>query len=113
MPWKPGQSGNPAGRKPNTRPMAEILRRVGGRRVDGKANRQRLGEMMWQLATFGYVEFAEGDRMEAKELPDWFDAVKFIYVHIDGPAKSETDVNLSGGITLVADTEWQTVKQSD
>jgi hypothetical protein len=111
--WQPGQSGNIKG--PPARPLAEILRRVGGRKnkENHKPNRQILGELMWQLATEGRVTFPDGTYIDAEKIPEWFDAAKFIFSHIDGPPPSQHDLNLSGSITLLADTEWRTVKTQD
>ena len=103
--WKQGQSGNPAGRKPKGRALAEILQKAGGKthKVDGKnmAARQVVAQMLWQLAATGQAQFPDGSSvvMGRVALDDWLAVVKFIYQHIDGPARTEVDLT-SGGAPL-------------
>ena len=49
--WKPGQSGNPAGRPPNTRYISEILReKLLEETAEGKTHAELIAEALIELA---------------------------------------------------------------
>jgi len=102
--WEKGQSGNPSGRPKKMRALTEILERAGGKTVqhgDRRLARRRLiAEMAWEAATTGVVTFPDGKRLEVGA-NDWFDVLKWIYQHIDGPAKTQMELTGSGGGPLV------------
>ena len=68
-PFKPGQSGNPAGRpvKPNC--LTDCLRELAGQPVrGGKTHAQRLAAVLWRKAEAGDIRAAAliGDRLEGR-----------------------------------------------
>ena len=104
MPWKPGQSGNPAGKPPKSRALTEILEAAGNKTLadaDGKkvARKRLLAQLLWEVATTGKATFPDGRVLEVAPV-DYLTVVKFLYQHIDGPPKSEVDVT-SGGQAIV------------
>lgn len=58
-----------------------------------------IAQALWELATTGRVTLPDGTAWTV-EPKDWLETVKWLYVHIDGPAKAETKVDLSGNVTL-------------
>ncbi len=49
--------------------------------------------MVWEAATTGSVRFPDGKSLKV-DAGDWFDVVKWIYSHIDGPPKQQ--IGLTG-----------------
>lgn len=103
-PWKPGQSGNPNGRPKKNRALTEILEKqlaktvtlADGARVAGK---RYVAERMVELATAGKTTLANGQSISVHEV-GWFEVVKWIYAQVDGPPKTETDLNVRGALAL-------------
>lgn len=85
MPFQPGQSGNPNGRPPKGRSLADCLRAELSREVKGKSKQQRIAEVVTRRALKGEM-----------------DAVRFIADRVDGkvPDRVESDVNLRGGVQI-------------
>ncbi len=68
-PWKPGESGNPAGRPPNPESITNLMREVGNMiGPDGRTRKEALVEKLWKLAEGGNMRAAEYliDRQEGK-----------------------------------------------
>ena len=90
--WQPGQSGNPNGRPPKQRALTEILEKAGSKtvEVDGKgvARKRLIADMVMQAASTGVVTFPDATALRA-EFKEWADFVKWIYTHIDGPARMD------------------------
>lgn len=117
--FQPGQVANPYGRPPKNRALTEILERAGNRTLeikgaDGEDNkkvaRKRLvADLAWQIITTGEATFPDGSvlHLEAK---DWFDTVKWIYSHIDGPPKANLDIT-SNGNTITMETVVRQLEQ--
>lgn len=100
--WEKGQSGNPRGRPPKARALTAILERAGAKTVtikqaDGTERklpgRRFIALAMWELATTGKVTLPSGVSWMV-EPQDWLETVKWLYSHIDGPARQA--VELSG-----------------
>lgn len=95
--WTKGKSGNPSGRPPKSRALTEILEAVGAKTVkvgDKKVARKRLmAELLWEAVTEGTVTLPSGKVLEVGG-NDWWANVQFLYKQIDGPPKSEVDINL-------------------
>ncbi len=55
-----------------------------------------MARFLWELASTGQATFPDGKVLVFS--PDaWFDVVKFLYQHIDGPPKAEMDITSGGG----------------
>jgi hypothetical protein len=87
--WKPGQSGNPKGRKPQKRTLTEMLRLkgeaviiVGGEPISAQ---EALAKAVWQFVTTGEV-WLMGKKLEAQNVNEWASVVKWLYTHIE-PAR--------------------------
>lgn len=103
MAWKKGESGNPNGRPQKNRTLTAILERTGGGKKvysNGQTPRKLLAELLWQAATTGEVTFPGDETATSLDMQDWIGVVKFIYQHIDGPPKSEVDVNHAGALDV-------------
>lgn len=94
MTFKPGESGNPAGRPPKSRALTEILEKTGSKTVevqqaDGTVKRvsgkRLLAQLVWEVAETGKVTLPDGKVKHIEDFNDWFGVVQFIYKHIDGP----------------------------
>ena len=111
MPFQKGKSGNPAGRPPKKRALTDLLEKAGGKTVeiDGKriARKRFLADAIWQAITEREIQLPNGEIMKVGP-DDWWDAVQFIYKHIDGPPKAELDLT-TGNEPLVI----KIVKASD
>ncbi len=99
--WKPGQSGNPAGRPPKHRALTTILEKAGNKTIavegqDRRVARKRLvAELVWQLVSEGKAVMPDGTELTL-DPRDWVNTVKWIYAHIDGAAKGELDITSDG-----------------
>ena len=103
--WQPGQSGNPRGRAPKARALTAILERAGAKTVtikapDGSERKLSGGRFialaLWELATTGKVTLPSGASWVV-EPQDWLETVKWLYAHIDGPAKQAMEVTGANG----------------
>lgn len=61
------------------------------------ARKQLLAELMSEFVTTGRATMPDGRTLEAAP-KDWIETVKWVYAHIDGPAKQE--IEQSGGLTI-------------
>lgn len=89
--WR-GRSGNPSGRPPKSRALTEILERAGREKMptrggDIHERRKVLATMLWDAATTGEAKLPDGEEVLRFSPKDWLEVVKFLYQHIDGPAK--------------------------
>jgi hypothetical protein len=73
---------------------------VNGKRVSGK---RVLASLVVEAITTGKVTFPGEDSPSTIGVKDWLEFTKWFYTHIDGPARSEHDVNVEGGITVIWD----------
>jgi hypothetical protein len=104
-PWKPGQSGNPAGRPPKGRALTEILENAGNQTVDvdGKkiSGKRLVARLLWDIATLGRVTLPDGREWIAQP-ESWLEIVRFIYAQVDGGPKATTELTgLDGGPVLL------------
>lgn len=97
-----GISGNPLGTKSKKRERAltKVMEEMGDREfLTAQGNpstfAKETARLVWQLAAEGKCQFRDGRVLEAS-VRDWRDTVGFIYGQVDGPARLEQDINLTG-----------------
>ena len=93
MPWQKGQSGNPNGRKPTGKTLAETLRKF----VHKNANRQQLIAAIWDLA-IGHLklEIDKDGQERVYAVGPNSAAIAFIFERLDG--KVTQPVEHSGAV---------------
>jgi hypothetical protein len=98
--FQPGQSGNPNGRPKKERALTDLLERAGNVVIEdgegGRSARKRIvAALSWKLLTEGEATLPNGKRLVLAPA-EWASLYKWIYTHIDGPAKAEIDVTTGG-----------------
>lgn len=92
--WKPGQSGNPKGRRPKGRALSEMLRMKGDEIVSigGEAisAQEALAKAVWQFVITGEV-WLLGKKLEAQNVGEWASVVKWLYTHVEPPTLRENE----------------------
>lgn len=110
MPFKPGQSGNPKGRPPNTRALTAILstelnkteQLPDGHRV---ARKRLIARMIAELAATGQTTLPDGKVLAAQSLDELVAVWRWIYKHIDGDV-THAEVSGTGGGPVVINLSW-------
>jgi hypothetical protein len=105
----PGQTGNPSGRPKGKRALTVLLEEAGERAISLKprgskeevrvARKEVLAELAWELVLNGHVILMDGTKLK---LPaqEWMSLYKWIFTHIDGPARAELDVSTDGKLEI-------------
>jgi hypothetical protein len=87
MPWIPGMLGNPRGRPPKKRAMAEIIRTTSGEQnASGETYQMALARALWSGISSGRIAFDSGKTFDL-EFKDWIELLKWVLEHVDGPGK--------------------------
>lgn len=112
MAWKPGESGNPAGRPQSGEALTEILRFFADDKINftpGTRLTEKkiwLARMVWDGLVKGKVKFPDGRIIEL-ESDEWLNMVKWIHNRLDGTPRQSMDVtsgneSLSGsGVVII------------
>lgn len=107
--FAPGFSGNPAGRPPGKRALTKLLEIAGERAITLKprgskeeikvARKEVLSELAWELILNGHVVLMDGTKLK---LPaqEWVSLYKWIFTHVDGPARAELDIKSDGRMEI-------------
>ena len=96
MPFKSGKSGNPKGRPPKNRTLARALEMeldkefvIGGEVLRG---RTALARTICRALLTGEVRL-NGEILRAESFGEWMHCAKWVYGHVDGPAKGTDEDN--------------------
>jgi len=101
-----GSTGNPNGRPKGKRALTQLLEYAGDRAIavagpEGPrvARKELIAEMAWDLVINGEVELHDGNKIK---LPpqEWLSLYKWIFTHIDGPARQEIGVEADGKLEI-------------
>jgi hypothetical protein len=87
--WKKGQSGNAQGSSSKMRELTRILT-LRGKMINpttGLSGEELVADLVWQGVTTGEVKFPNGEILVLGSGP-WREMVKFLYDHVDGPARA-------------------------
>ena len=108
--WSKGQSGNPNGRPPKSRALAELLSKASLKRYpntqpDGTTKmeqaRKIFAEHVWKALVTGQIIFDEENKIELIGR-DYIALAQMVIVHLDGPAPTDIDVNTdTGGVQII------------
>lgn len=103
--FKPGQSGNPAGRPRKNKALTEILDRAGSKTIeydDKRISSKRLmTRLAWQGVTTGQIRFPDGRTLQLS-LQDWLDFVQWIFNRVDGPPPKPIEITgMEGGPVVI------------
>lgn len=95
--WKPGQSGNPKGRPPNSRMLAELLREAGQTKIKRGGHfvprNVLVAENCWQLLTEGQCALLNGATFKISG-KDYLELIRFVFGHVDGPVRPDVNISL-------------------
>lgn len=104
--WKKGESGNPKGRPPKSRALAQLLRSTGNRKLNGAdaTAKKIFAEHLWQGLTEGKIEFGEGRVVAIESVREYLAVADLLMRYTDGLPRAEVDVTSDGasvGVQLV------------
>lgn len=82
------------------RALTKVLKEYGDRKMVDAFGKEttyakETARLLWDLATQGKAEFKSGEALKASTR-DWRDTVGFIFNQVDGPAKTEQEIELTG-----------------
>ena len=93
MRFQKGISGNPHGRPPKSRTLSLILEEYAQQthlyQGEMLPAARILADMLWQFALQMEVTTPGGRTLQAENVMDWLNTARWVYEHIDGPARFE------------------------
>jgi len=100
MPFVQGQSGNPAGRPPKSRALADMLDTALSKSIetkDGKITGKRLiARLVVEGITTGKVKFPDEEKPSTLSVKDWIEFLKWAYQYLDPPTQKVAPVTPDG-----------------
>lgn len=98
--FQQGQSGNPAGRPPKSRALADLLDTALSKSIettDGKITGKRLiARLVVEGITTGKVTFPDEDKASTLSVKDWIEFLKWAYQYLDPPTQKIAPVTPDG-----------------
>jgi hypothetical protein len=89
--WRKGQVTNPKGRPPINRKLTQLLKEGGQEPLyigtETLTCEQALAHRLWTFVSTGQVQLTPQRTLEVETATEWIALAKWIYTHIDGPAK--------------------------
>jgi hypothetical protein len=112
-----GRTNNPNGRPKKDRALTDLLVKELSHKVtmpDGSevSGKKLIAQNVVSAVTTGKVKFPKDTEESVISVKDWIDFMKWLYVHVDGAAKSELDVT-SGGEKIQPVTIIEVIKSND
>jgi hypothetical protein len=108
MGFQVGNKVGAAGRPPNSRALAVLLREAGEKKIRKNghfvARNLIVAEGVYELLTLGETILPNKTKIKVNAR-DWLELVKFVHTHVDGPARVEMDVT-SGGEPIKTYISW-------
>lgn len=108
--WAKGQSGNPGGRPPNSRALAQLLGRASLKRYasvqpDGTTKliqaRKLFADRVWEGLATGKIVFDDKTNIELIGR-DYIALAQMVINHLDGPAPTDLDITTAtNGVQIV------------
>ena len=99
----PGKTNNPNGRPKKERALTDLLVKelshtieIDGEKISGK---RLIAKSVVDAVTTGKLHFPNDTEESIISVKDWIDFVKWLYVHVDGTARTDIDVT-SGGAPI-------------
>lgn len=107
--FQPGQSGNPAGRPPKSRALADLLNRALSKTIDtpdGRVSRKRLlASLVAEAVTTARVQFPGDEKPSFLTAKDWVEFVKWAYQYLD-PSVSRSELTGKDGGPIAVSMSW-------
>lgn len=94
--WRPGQSGNPAGRPKKERALAAILAATGeaSRGRSRQSRNEAAAARLYELLETGRIDLGGGRFIDASAR-EWLRAFAFVCQHLDGPYRPGAGLGLA------------------
>ena len=104
-PFKPGQSGNPAGRPPKHKALTDILNKALSRTVPTNtgrvAGKRVLARLVAEGLTTGKITFPGDEKPSVIGIKDWMELAKWAYQYLEPPTTRTEHTGADGGAIII------------